>query len=214
MCNPTCTLHDNGPQSQAERQANDTTFDAAWDPQDPMEAYFDRLEDSYVATVIAQLLYTMEQLVTHAIMGIQLSRLYSQALIDWQAKAPALHTWENLKIHFTAAYIARIQSGHSTTAANGFYIAANLIADDAIMNIKAMLTSKLLLLQIAHKTTHQVTLEQLQHLTAQQNALQLALHAAKQHIATHLMYNWEKGNMPPTPLPGQALSQSAHHSSL
>ena len=64
--------------------------------------------------------YTMEQMMTRAIMSIQLTGLYSQALIEWQQILPVNHTWDALKLHFTRAYIAREQSGTGTTAANGY----------------------------------------------------------------------------------------------
>ena len=173
-----------GTPSPAKRQANDAAFATPWNPTEPIEAYFDRLEDCFVAAVIAKPPYTLEQLITRAIMGIQLTGLYSQALIDWQALPTASHTWDTLKTHFTAAYVARIQSGQGTMAANGYHIAANAITtDDALSNIEQTFTNELSSLQLAHNTTHQATLAQLTQLAQQQKDLQLALHAAEARIA-------------------------------
>lgn len=80
-----------GTPSPAECQANDAAFAMPWDPNEPIKAYFDCLKDCFVAAVIAKPPYTMEQLITQAIMGIQLTGLYSQALIKWQALPPPSH---------------------------------------------------------------------------------------------------------------------------
>lgn len=75
--------------SPAERNANDALFSAPWNTAEPIETYFDRLEDCFVAALIASPPYTMEQMMTRAIMSIQLMGLYSQALINWQQVLPA-----------------------------------------------------------------------------------------------------------------------------
>ena len=83
-----------------------------------------------MAALIASPPYTMEQMMTRAIMSIQLTGLYSQSLIEWQTIPAANHTWEALKLHFTKAYVAREQSGTGSTAANGYHVAANAITND------------------------------------------------------------------------------------
>ncbi len=50
--------------------------------------------------------YTTEQMIIRAITSIQLTGLYSQALIEWNALPDADKTWDRLKQHFTVAYIA------------------------------------------------------------------------------------------------------------
>ena len=97
--------------SPAERNANDAAFSAPWNTSEPIETYFDRLEDCYVAAIIASPPYTMEQMMTRAIMAIQITGLYSQALIEWNSIGAAARTWDALKVHFTTAYIVREQSG-------------------------------------------------------------------------------------------------------
>ena len=67
----------------AKHQANATLFVAPWTANDPIESYFDNwLEDCYIAAIIATPSYTMKQMVNRAIMGIQLTGLYNQALIE------------------------------------------------------------------------------------------------------------------------------------
>ena len=80
-------------------------FAAPWNPAEPIETYFDRLEDCYVAAIISSPPYTMEQMITWAIMAVQLTGLYSQALIEWNSMPDAARTWDALKMHFTTAYV-------------------------------------------------------------------------------------------------------------
>ena len=47
-----------------------------------IENCFDRLEDCYVVAIITSPPFTMEQMMTRAIMAIQLTGLYSQSLIE------------------------------------------------------------------------------------------------------------------------------------
>ena len=115
-----------GTPSLAECNANDALFAAPWNPAKPIETHFNRLEDCYVAAIIASPPYTIEQMMTKAIMAIQLMGLYSQALIEWNALPPAAKTWDALKAHFTTAYIVREQSGTGTMTTAGYHAAANM----------------------------------------------------------------------------------------
>ena len=148
-----------GVPSPAERNANDAAFAAPWNTNEPIETYFDRLEDCYVAAIIASPPFTMAQMMTRAIMAIQLTGLYSQALIEWNSTVPATRTWETLKLHFTTAYIVREQSGTGSTGANGYHVAANTIAhDDAITNIETTLLQELTSMHTANNANHQSAL--------------------------------------------------------
>ena len=143
----------------AERNANEALFSAPWNTMEPIETYFDLLEDCFVPAIIASPPYTMEQMMTRAIMSIQLTGLYSQALIDWQHVLPAGQTWDALKLHFDRAYIACEQSGTGTTAANGYHTAANAIANnDALNNIETTLNHELANLHVANNANHQSAL--------------------------------------------------------
>lgn len=160
----------------AERQANDTAFAAPWNSNDPIETFFDRLEDCYVAAIIATPPYTLEQMINRAIMSIQLTGLYPTALIEWNAIAPATRTWDLLKSHFTTAYITRITSGTGTTATNGYHGAANAIDnDDALNNIETTLNHELTNLQVANNAHHQSTAATVAALRADMTALQQQL---------------------------------------
>ena len=109
-----------GKPSPAEKQANMTAFTAQWNPSDPIETYFDRLEDCYVTAIIATPLYTLEQMMDMAIMTLQITGLYQQALTEWERMLPAQRTWDNLKTHFADTYNTKLISGTSTTGQHGF----------------------------------------------------------------------------------------------
>ena len=161
--------------SPAERNANDAAFSAPWNTNEPIETYFDRLEDCYVAAIIASPPYTMEQMMTRAIMAIQLTGLYSQALIEWNSIIAAGKTWDALKVHFTTAYIVREQSGTGSTGANGYHTAANTIAqDDAINNIESTLSHELTQMHTANNANHQSALAMIAALQQQLALLAVA----------------------------------------
>ena len=119
----------------------------------------------------------MEQMSTRAIMAVQLTGLYSQALIEWNGMPDAARTWDALKMHFTTAYIVREQSGTGTTGGNGYHTAANVTAtDDTLNNIESTLNHELSNLQVANNAHHQSALTGIAELRA-------AITAAQQQIA-------------------------------
>jgi hypothetical protein len=143
----------------------------------PIETYFDCIEDCYLAALIAAPPYTMEQMSARALTSIQLTGLYSQALIEWNLLPAGNQTREPLKTHFTTAYIAREQSGTGTTGANGYHVAANAITnDDAHYNIETTLNHELSNLHVANNANHQSTLGSIAKLCT-------ALAAAQQQLA-------------------------------
>ena len=161
--------------SPAERNANDAAFSAPWNTSEPIESYFDRLEDCYVAAIIASPPFTMEQMMTRAIMAIQLTGLYSQAIIEWNGVGAEARTWDALKVHFTTAYIVREQSGTGTTGANGYHMAANTIThDDAINNIESTLSHELTTMHTANNANHQSALAMINALQQQLALLAVA----------------------------------------
>ena len=96
---------------------------------------------------------------TRAIMAIQLTGLYSQALIKWNGMPVATCMWGGLKTHFTIAYIVREQSGTGTTGNTWYHGAANLTANDNMLNnIESTLNSELANLHTANNAHHQTAL--------------------------------------------------------
>jgi len=117
----------------------------------------------------------MEQMMTRAIMAIQLTGLYSQALIEWNSIITAGKTWDALKVHFTTAYIVCEQSGTGSTGANGYHTAANTIAqDDAINNIESTLSHELTQMHTANNANHQSALAMIAALQQQLALLTVA----------------------------------------
>ena len=174
ICGALRTLY--GKPSPVEKQANTTAFAAQWSPADPIETYFDHLDDCYVTAIIAMPPYTLEQMMDMAIMTLQITGLYQQALTEWERMLPAQHTWDNLKTRFADAYNTKLIAGTTTTGQHGF--ASNIVdIDDALNNIELSLNHKLSNLQVANNSNHQ-SMQQMMSSCTQQLATvaqQLAL---------------------------------------
>lgn len=120
----------------------------------------------------------MEQMITRAIMAIQITGLYSQALIEWNGTPTAAHTWDTLKLHFTTAYIIHEQLGTGTTGTNGYHTAANAVQHDdtTLTNIEATFTQELGNIQSANNAHHQAAVNSMAE-------LRMAITTAQQQIA-------------------------------
>lgn len=147
-----------GRPTPAEKQANNALFGAPWNPADPIETYFDRLEDCFVTAIIATPPYTMAQMMDMAIMTLQITGLYSVALTEWERTPPIDKTWDALKSHFAAAYNLRLISGTTTAGHAGYHSASNVIeTDDTLNNIEQTLNNELSSLHLANNANHQST---------------------------------------------------------
>ena len=99
---------------------------APWNPSEPIESMFFELEELYIQAVIAEVPYSLVQLLDQALDKIKKTGLYVNAVIDWNAKVaanPAEKTYPNLKAHFVAAYDAHLESGPTASTA-GYHGAA------------------------------------------------------------------------------------------
>ena len=131
-----------------------TAFAAQWNPADPTETYFDCLEDCYVTAIVATPPYTLEQMMDMAIMTLQITGLYQQALTEWERMLPTQCTWDNLKTHFADAYNTKLIASTNTTGQHGF--ASNIVyTDEALKNIELSLTHELSNLQVANNANYQ-----------------------------------------------------------
>ena len=169
-----------GRPTPAEKEANETAFNTEWDPSDPIEAFFDRLEDCFITAFIAKPPFTKPQLIDKAIRAIQRTGLYNSALISWNAKPDDDQIWENLKIHFIEAYTIRLTSGAGTMATTGYHTAYHTLGqsltdddDVTIHTLESALTTGLSTLQLANTASHQTTNENI-------NALRLELAQTQQ----------------------------------
>ena len=147
-----------GRPTPAEKQANNALFGAPWNPADPIETYFDRLEDCFVTAIIATPPYTMAQMMDMAMMTLQITGLYSVALTEWERTPPVDKTWDALKSHFATAYNLRLISGTTTAGHAGYHSASNIIeTDDTLNNIEQTLNHELSNLHLANNANHQST---------------------------------------------------------
>ena len=64
-----------------EKTHNETMWTAPYNPSDPIEDLFDRLEECFVIALIAKPVYSTEQMVDKALISIQLTSLYSTEIL-------------------------------------------------------------------------------------------------------------------------------------
>ena len=66
-----------------EKTHNKTMWAAPYNPSDPIKDLFDRLEEYFVVALVAKPAYSTEQIVDKALIAIQLTSLYSTAILEW-----------------------------------------------------------------------------------------------------------------------------------
>ena len=108
-----------------EKTSNERRFLAGWQPGEPTEELFDRLEDCYVKSIVMKPPFTMEQMLDKAKYAVQRTGLYATAMLEWDAILDNNATWPEFKLHFTEAYDSRIHTGTGTTSVGGYHGAFN-----------------------------------------------------------------------------------------
>eukprot|EP00804_Cyclotella_cryptica_P006088 CCRYP_010701-RA/>CCRYP_010701-RA protein AED:0.44 eAED:0.36 QI:0/-1/0/1/-1/1/1/0/470 len=174
-----------------EKTANNQRFDQPWDPNEPIEALFDRLEECYIFAIMAKPPFTLEQVIDKAIIAIQRTGLYETALLEWQGFEEANKTWEQLKHHFEEAYEIRLASGQGTAGTHGYVYNAEAQDDDSISTIHESLQS----IHIANNANFQSIQYHIQAARSETATLRAELQAAQQTLA-NLAHT-----TPPTRLP-------------
>jgi hypothetical protein len=166
----------------AEKTANDAKFASPWNPNEPIEALFDRLEDCYVFSIMAKPPYTQEQLIDKAIMAIQRTGLYETAWLEWQGFTEENKTWQQLKLHFKEAYEIRLAAGQGTAGAHGYvnHTAAE-DDDDSIATIQESINN----IHMANNANYANITEHLKASREETAALRAELAAAKQEMANY-----------------------------
>ena len=166
--------------SPNEKTANNQRFDEQWNPNDPIEMLFDRLEECYIFSILNKPQFTIEQLIDKAIIAIQRTALYERALLEWQDFADENKTWEQLKLHFEEAYESRLASGQGTAATHGYVNNAEAVDDDDSLNtIQESLNS----IHLANNANYQSLQDSLQAARAETATLRAELQAAQQSFA-------------------------------
>ena len=64
-------------------------------------------------------------MVDKALIAIQLTSLYSTAILEWNAIDEVNQTWPKFKAHFTKAYDIRIRLGAGSSGTMGYHGANN-----------------------------------------------------------------------------------------
>ena len=60
---------------------NETMWAAPYNPSDPIEDLFDRLEECFVVALVAKLAYSTEKMVDKVLISIQTTSIYSTAIL-------------------------------------------------------------------------------------------------------------------------------------
>ena len=107
----------------------------------------------------------MAQMIDMAIMTIQVTSLYSQALVtEWKALSPITKTWDMLENHFVVTYSLCLILGTTTAGHAGYHSTTNIINNDnTFNNIEQMLNHKLSNQQVSNNAKYQSTQQMLPH---------------------------------------------------
>ena len=137
------TLRSNyGRMTPLEKSAMEKRWSEQWNPNEPIENFFDRLEDCYVQSITQPPAYTSEQMVDKALTAIQTTGLFPTAILEWNGFMDAHQTWPEFKSHFQEAYELQLQSG-GFNGNNPYHGAANAFTDgdDSIDEINESITN-------------------------------------------------------------------------
>jgi len=168
-----------GKPTPAKKSANEANFAAPWNPSEPIEELYDRLEDCYLTAMLAKPAFTIDQMIDRALRAIQQTGLYTTAVLEWNGFDLANKTWPQFKEHFAEAYEIRCATGAGTAAAHGY--ANNTIDDDddSIDTIKDSLNN----IQLANNTNAQTMSDNISAITHETSALRAALAQTQQQLA-------------------------------
>eukprot|EP00804_Cyclotella_cryptica_P028204 CCRYP_011045-RA/>CCRYP_011045-RA protein AED:0.18 eAED:0.15 QI:0/0/0/1/1/1/2/0/1234 len=168
-----------GTGTPAEKRRNNVLLDAPWDPNDPIEALFDRIEDCFIFALICKPEFTMEQIIDKAIVAIQLTGLYETALLEWSGFVDANKMWQQLKLHFEEAYELRLASGQGTAATHGFVNSATANDDDSMASIQESIAN----FHMANNANYQSMQDILQAARAETASVRAELQSTQQSFA-------------------------------
>eukprot|EP00804_Cyclotella_cryptica_P019081 CCRYP_014487-RA/>CCRYP_014487-RA protein AED:0.29 eAED:0.21 QI:0/0/0/1/0.5/0.33/3/0/1151 len=183
-----------------EKSENNRRFDEPWDPNEPIEGLFDRLEDCYVFAIQNKPPFTLEQMIDKALIAIQLTGLYERALLEWQDFIEDNKTWAQLKLHFEEAYEIRLASSQGTSGMHGYVNNTTVeMDDDSITTIQDSLHS----IQMANDANYQALQDNLQAARAETASLHAELQTAQRAMAQYTQANQVTTTQPyarpPTP---------------
>ena len=155
-----------------EKTMNEANWAAAYNPNEPIEDLYDRLEECFVVALVAKPAYTMDQMVDKALIAVQRTGLYSTSILEWNAVDVMNQTWPEFKMHFTEAYDLRIHSGAGTTGTMGYHgvNSATGADDDSWSSINEGLMAQMKQVQLANNTSAQATNDNVQRYPRRQES--------------------------------------------
>ena len=72
-----------GRMTPLEKSAMEKRWSDQWNPNEPIENFFDRLENCYVQSITQPPAYTSERMVDKGLMAIQTAGLFPTSILDW-----------------------------------------------------------------------------------------------------------------------------------
>ena len=82
-----------GKRTPTEKEEATRNWGLPWNPSEPIETMFFRLEELYVQAVIAEVPYTLVQLIDQGLDKIKKTGLYTSEVVAWNARDAAEKTW-------------------------------------------------------------------------------------------------------------------------
>ena len=114
-----------GKLTPTEKTTMENQWNAMWNPQTPVENYFERMEDVYMLAIAHPPAYTEDQMVGKALTSVETCGLFQMALLEWNGFAPGNRNWAEFKVHFSEAYQIPITAGGGVQM-HGLPLAGNM----------------------------------------------------------------------------------------
>ncbi len=93
-----------GKLSPADLQDNDSKMRTTYDPNQPIETFFDQIEDAVTLADAAKAPYTEPQIIAIAYNTIFTTSMFPEACREWRRRPIIEHTWSNFKAAFAEAH--------------------------------------------------------------------------------------------------------------
>jgi hypothetical protein len=137
--------------SPADLQENDTRLRAQYDPNQPIESFFDQVEDAVALAAAANAPYTSAQIVSIAYNTIFSTGMFSDACRDWRRRPTADHNWVNFKLDFALAH-QDLRDSQLTSKQSGYHNANAAYEDHANAAFEQQQETALALANLASAT--------------------------------------------------------------
>jgi hypothetical protein len=115
-----------GPITAHDLEENDNHFCHKYDPSQPIETLYKKLDDAMMYADAGHQAYTVIQITNNAYNLVARTGLFKRACREWRAQDPANKTWPNFKIAFTAAWLENQEDELITTQGQGYHPGNNV----------------------------------------------------------------------------------------